>query len=116
MRRITDEFDPIPQGFCGLKDRDGQSDDCTSCADDIHRWSRWTSGLGESVGGTVHRLGAVEARASVPRHKVFRGTKWPGSRTDNGLDIGRHKGHNLFWGCSPFSSSVSESCTMVHMT
>ena len=38
--RITDEFDPVPQGFCALKDRNGESDDCTSGADDLHRWSR----------------------------------------------------------------------------
>ena len=57
MRRITDELDPIPQGFCGLKDWDGQSDDCTSCADNIHRWSRWIRALG----GTVHRLAEVQA-------------------------------------------------------
>ena len=37
MRRITDEFDLISQFFCGFEDRNSQSDDCTSCADDLHR-------------------------------------------------------------------------------
>ena len=57
MRRATDEFDPVTQGFCGLKDWDGKSDDCTRCADDLHRQLRWT----KAVGRTVHRLGEVQA-------------------------------------------------------
>ena len=59
MRRITDEFDPVTQGFCGLKDWDGQSYDCTRCANNFHGQSRWK----RVVGRTVHRLG--EAQAAV---------------------------------------------------
>lgn len=61
MRRITHQFDLVPQGFCTLKDRNGQSDDCTGCANGLHQWSRWASWLREKLEGTVYRLGTVQA-------------------------------------------------------
>ena len=37
MRRITDQLDPVPQFFADLRTGMGESDDCTSGANNLHR-------------------------------------------------------------------------------
>ena len=37
VTRVTDQFGPVPQDSSALKTWDGQSDDCASCTNDLHR-------------------------------------------------------------------------------
>ena len=60
MRRITHEFDPVPQGFCALKNRNSEAHDRTSCAEGLHWWSRGEL-VERATGGKVYSLRAVQA-------------------------------------------------------